>query len=54
MLQHQEIIDTNEVQVRIIGDLSLLPARVQHAAKRVMEATCHHQRCRLSICMAYT
>ena len=54
LLQHKDIIDTNRVQVRIIGDLSLLPARVQQAADRVMKATCHHQRCKLNICMAYT
>lgn len=54
MLQHKDIIDRNGVQIRIIGDLSLLPARVQQAADRVMQATCHHQRCKLNICMAYT
>lgn len=54
LLDHQDIIDTNEVQVRVIGDLSLLPAPVQRAANQVMQATRHHQRCRLNICMAYT
>lgn len=54
LLQHKDIIDRNGVQIRIIGDLSLLPARVQQAADRVMQATCHHQRCKLNICMAYT
>ena len=54
VLQHKDIIDANEVQVRIIGDLNLLPAKVQLAAKSVMEATCHHHRCKLNICMAYT
>lgn len=54
LLQHKDIIDANEVQVRIIGDLKLLPARVQLAAERVMKATCHHHRCKLNICMAYT
>ena len=54
LLQHKDIIDANEVQVRIVGDLELLPAKVQLAAERVMEATCHHHRCKLNICMAYT
>ena len=54
LLQHKDIIDANEVQVQIIGDLKLLPAKVQLAARRVMEATCHHHRCKLNICMAYT
>ncbi|DBA74691.1 TPA: hypothetical protein ACH3X2_009356 [Trebouxia sp. C0005] len=54
LLCHKDIIDANQVQVRVIGNLSLLPARVQQAANQVMAATCHHQQCHLNICMAYT
>ncbi|KAL0047546.1 hypothetical protein WJX82_006242 [Trebouxia sp. C0006] len=54
LLCHKDIIDTNKVQVRVIGNLSLLPARVQQAANQVMAATSHHRQFRLNICMAYT
>ncbi|DBA83966.1 TPA: hypothetical protein ACH3X1_006459 [Trebouxia sp. C0004] len=54
LLCHKDIINTNQVQVRVIGNLSLLPVRVQQAANQVMAATSHHQQCRLNICMAYT
>ena len=54
VLQHKDIIDSDGVQIRVLGDLSLLPASVQHAADKVMKATCHHHRCKLNICMAYT
>ena len=54
VLQNQELINTHQVQVRILGDLSLLPDRVQQAAATVMAATCKHEGCYLNICMAYT
>ena len=54
MLQNQELINAHQVQVRILGDLSLLPDRVQQAAATVMAATRKHEACYLNICMAYT
>lgn len=44
----------HQVQVRVIGDLSLAPPSVQRAAARVMQATRHHSRCVLNICFSYT
>ena len=42
------------VQVRVIGDLTLLPAPVQTAAEKVMDATRTNTRTILNICLAYT
>lgn len=54
VLQNQDIINTHQVQVQVLGDLSMLPDRVQQAAAQVMAATRKHQACSLNICMAYT
>ncbi len=54
MLQERSVVDRHGVQVRVIGNLSLLPARVQQAAQRVMQATQHNSRGVLNICLAYT
>ena len=54
MLQERSVVDRHGVQVRVIGDLSLLPARVRQAAQRVMQATQHNSRGVLNICLAYT
>ena len=53
-IQNQELIETHQVQVRVLGDLSLLPDRVQQAATRVMTETSQNDACFLNICMAYT
>ena len=54
LLQERSVVDRHGVQVRVIGNLSLLPARVQQAAQRVMRATQHNPRGVLNICLAYT
>ena len=41
-------------QVRVLGDLSLLPEYVQRAAANAMRLSRHHTNVTLNICMAYT
>ena len=52
-MQEYKLIEKHGVCIRVLGDLSLLPPSVRAAAERVMEATQHHQRGRLNICLAY-
>ena len=54
MLQEHDVLKRHGVQVRVVGDLSLAPPGVQHAAHNVMEATKHHSNAILNICFAYT
>lgn len=52
-MQEYSLIERHGVCIRVLGDLALLPASVQAAADRVMEATQHHTRGRLNICLSY-
>ena len=52
-MQEYKLIEKHGVCIRVLGDLSLLPLSVRAAADRVMEATQHHKRGRLNICLAY-
>lgn len=42
------------VQIRVIGDLKLLPVEVQQGAKEAMQRTKHHSNVILNICLAYS
>lgn len=42
------------VQIRVIGDLRLLPEAVQKSAREAMERTKHHSNVVLNICLAYS
>ena len=53
-LQEHQIVDKFSVQVRVIGDLALLPPAVQSRAQKVMEATAGNEKAILNICLAYT
>jgi len=53
-LQEQDVLVRHGVQVRVIGDLSLAPPRVQQAAAKVMAATQRHTKAVLNICFSYT
>ena len=53
-LQEHALVEQYGVQVRVIGDLTLLPAPVQTAAEKVMDATRTNTRTILNICLAYT
>ncbi|EIE27677.1 Di-trans-poly-cis-decaprenylcistransferase [Coccomyxa subellipsoidea C-169] len=52
-LLHRDLVERHGVQVRVLGDLSLLPASVQAAAKRAMDSTKLHTRGILNICFSY-
>lgn len=52
-MQEYSLIERHGVCIRVLGDLALLPASVRAAAERVMEATQHHTRGRLNICLSY-
>ena len=53
-LQEHAIVERYGVQVRILGELALLPKAVQKAAREVMEASKHHTKLILNICLAYS
>ena len=53
-LQEHAIVEQYGVQVRILGELSMLPEAVQKSAREVMEASKHHTRLILNICLAYS
>ena len=52
--QEHALVEQYGVQVRVIGDLTLLPTSVQTAAEKVMDATRTNTRTILNICLAYT
>mmetsp|Transcript_19528 Transcript_19528/g.49294 ORF Transcript_19528/g.49294 Transcript_19528/m.49294 type:complete len:295 (-) Transcript_19528:354-1238(-) len=54
ILQERDLVRRHGVQVRVIGELQLLPPKVQLAAARVMSATQSHTRGVLNICFSYT
>ena len=54
MMQERQLVERHGVQIRVIGDLSLLPDGVHAAAMRCMAATSHHRGGVLNICFAYT
>ncbi len=54
VIEQTDVIYRHGVQVRVIGDLSLLPRPVQAAAARSMAATSQHTGGILNICFSYT
>ncbi len=52
-LAHHSEVHTNEVRVRYIGQLKLLPESLQDAIRTAEEATADHRRFHLNIAMAY-
>jgi short-chain Z-isoprenyl diphosphate synthase len=52
-LARRSEVYTNEVRVRYIGKLTLLPASLQEAIRAAEEATARHDRFHLNIAMAY-
>lgn len=54
MFEEQDVLHKHQVQVRIIGDLALAPRSVQAAAVKIMNATQHHNKAILNICLSYT
>ncbi len=53
-MQERAIVEQHGVQVRVLGDLTLLPKAVQKSAHDVMEASKHHTKVVLNICLAYS
>ncbi|KAG5456863.1 MAG: LOW QUALITY PROTEIN: putative undecaprenyl diphosphate synthase-domain-containing protein [Olpidium bornovanus] len=49
-----DIINSNGVQIRVVGDVSLLPKDVQEAARRAEEITLKNGRTILNVCCPYT
>ncbi|KAK9825746.1 hypothetical protein WJX74_003947 [Apatococcus lobatus] len=54
LMQESSLIQKYGVRVRVLGELSLLPAAVQQAAHRITAATARHTTCTLNICFSYT
>lgn len=55
-VQENGLAEREGVEMRIVGDLSLLPSAVQGAAARLMQNTASLKRCHavLNICFSYT
>lgn len=53
-LQERTLLERYGARVAVLGDLSLLPAKVQKAAAEVMTATESNTGCTLNICFSYT
>ena len=51
---NSQIIAKYEMQVRVLGDLSLLPLPVRRSAEWIMEATRGNSKSILNICCPYT
>jgi ditrans,polycis-polyprenyl diphosphate synthase len=51
--QERQLVERHGVQVRVLGNLKLLPVSVRAAAERVMDLTQHHERGILNICFSY-
>ena len=47
-------LERNRIRVQVIGDLTLLPPRVQKAAARAMLVSRHFDNAILNICLSYT
>eukprot|EP00898_Chlorokybus_atmophyticus_P001482 jgi/Chlat1/2334/Chrsp17S02803 len=54
LLQEIVLLEKHGVAIRVLGNLSMLPPKVQRAAARAMYATAHHKGAVLNICLAYT
>jgi len=54
LMQEREIIHRHGIQVRVIGELQLLPLSVQKAAAKVMAETAKNCGGVLNICFSYT
>ncbi|MEM9292900.1 MAG: polyprenyl diphosphate synthase [Acidobacteriota bacterium] len=50
---HEDQVHSNRVQVRYIGQLSLLPESLREAIQELETATAHYDQFRLNIAMAY-
>ncbi|KAI3648066.1 hypothetical protein MP228_005920 [Amoeboaphelidium protococcarum] len=48
------LVQQHQVRIRVVGDLSLLPADVRQEAQKVMESTRSYNRALLNICCPYT
>jgi len=53
MTEKEGFMDKNGIQVKILGDLDMLPEDVAKAMRTSMERTKHHDRARLNVCLCY-
>eukprot|EP00730_Choanoeca_flexa_P019668 TRINITY_DN9613_c0_g4_i2.p1 TRINITY_DN9613_c0_g4~~TRINITY_DN9613_c0_g4_i2.p1 ORF type:complete len:359 (+),score=53.71 TRINITY_DN9613_c0_g4_i2:184-1260(+) len=54
LLEDSEVVHRNQVSVRILGDVSLLPEELQQVLGKVVTMTAHYTKAVLNICFAYT
>jgi len=47
------IFQTQKIKIRILGDLSLLPADVSESLRKTEELTKHHDEGILNVCICY-
>ncbi|CAH8868143.1 unnamed protein product [Trichobilharzia szidati] len=53
LLDNKDELKADDICIRVIGNLTLLPLRIQHLAAQLMLETRNHTRSILNICMAY-
>ena len=54
ILEEVEQLKAHGIQIRLVGELHLLPWDIEELAKKLMDATKHCSKCRLNVCVAYT
>ncbi|KAF8517520.1 Decaprenyl diphosphate synthase-like protein [Hysterangium stoloniferum] len=52
--QHGSLLETYGVQLRVLGNISLLPQQVKEAAKKAEEFSRHHDKAVINLMIAYT
>jgi len=53
MAEKGGFMESRGIQVKILGDLELLPKDVSEAMRRTEELTSKHDRARLNVCLCY-
>lgn len=54
LLEEQENLEKHGVQIRVLGDLSLLPEDIQKLIAQAVMRTRSYNKCFLNVCFAYT
>eukprot|EP00045_Choanoeca_perplexa_P010062 m.100617 g.100617 ORF g.100617 m.100617 type:complete len:359 (-) comp15135_c0_seq1:895-1971(-) len=54
LLEDSEVIHRNQVSVRILGDVSMLPQALQQVLGKVVTMSAHYSKAVLNVCFAYT
>ena len=53
MAEKEGFMQQNGIQVKMLGDLNLLPLDVQEAMRRAEDLTEKNEKCKLNVCLCY-